>query len=199
MTTEENHSTWQKSNPSANYCGFQSWAINKFHRMNHLTKHHWYGSRRPTRILLLTAQHKSLPGLTSLVFNCIDQMDMYDMETTSWIHRSCMSQGTIQAGGDSVMVWGMCSWSDMGPLSRYDSDRWHIGMHLGYSHASIHVHSDGLCQFQQDNATPHSSRIATEWLQEQSSEFKHLWWLPNSPDMNIQQAYVGCISFLFIV
>ncbi|GFT49119.1 transposable element Tcb2 transposase [Trichonephila clavipes] len=28
-------------------------------------------------------------------------------------------------------------------------------------------------------------RIATEWLQEHSSEFRHFHWLPNSPDMNI--------------
>ena len=30
-------------------------------------------------------------------------------------------QGTVQAGGGSVMVWGVCSWSDMGLLIRLDT------------------------------------------------------------------------------
>ncbi|GFU75713.1 uncharacterized protein TNCV_1651731 [Trichonephila clavipes] len=30
------------------------------------------------------------------------------------------------------------------------------------------VHSDGLVEFQQDNATPHTSKIAPEWFQEHS-------------------------------
>ncbi|GBM69581.1 hypothetical protein AVEN_261647-1 [Araneus ventricosus] len=47
------------------------------------------------------------------------------------------------------------------------------------------VHSDGLGQFQQDNATPHASRVATKWLQEHSSDFRHFHWLPKSPEMNI--------------
>ncbi|GBN93072.1 hypothetical protein AVEN_94016-1 [Araneus ventricosus] len=41
------------------------------------------------------------------------------------------------------------------------------------------VNSDGLRQFQQDNATPHASRVATKWLQE------HFHWPPKSPEMNI--------------
>ncbi|GFW92823.1 transposable element tcb2 transposase [Trichonephila clavipes] len=49
------------------------------------------------------------------------------------------------------------------------------------------VHSDGLGEFQQDNATLHTSRITTEWLQEPSSEFRHCRWSPKSPDMNIIQ------------
>ncbi|GBL93571.1 hypothetical protein AVEN_63703-1 [Araneus ventricosus] len=47
------------------------------------------------------------------------------------------------------------------------------------------VHSEGLGEFQQDYATPHTSRIATEWLQEHSSDFRHFRWKPKSPDMNI--------------
>ncbi|GBL85284.1 hypothetical protein AVEN_222749-1 [Araneus ventricosus] len=47
------------------------------------------------------------------------------------------------------------------------------------------VHSDGLRQFQQDNATPHSSRVSTNWLQEHSSDFRHFHWLRKSPEMNI--------------
>ncbi|GBL84798.1 hypothetical protein AVEN_93833-1 [Araneus ventricosus] len=47
------------------------------------------------------------------------------------------------------------------------------------------VHSDRFGKFQQDNATPHASRVATEWLQEHSSDFRHFHWPPKSPDMNI--------------
>ncbi|GBM50171.1 hypothetical protein AVEN_50065-1 [Araneus ventricosus] len=47
------------------------------------------------------------------------------------------------------------------------------------------VHSDGLGQFQQDNATTHASRVAIKWLQEHSSDFRHFHWLPKSPKMNI--------------
>ncbi|GBM11976.1 hypothetical protein AVEN_209660-1 [Araneus ventricosus] len=52
---------------------------------------------------------------------------------------------------------------------------------------SIHpiVHSDVLGQFLQDNATPHASRVATKWLQEHSSDFRHFHWSPKSPEMNI--------------
>ncbi|GBM47511.1 hypothetical protein AVEN_211132-1 [Araneus ventricosus] len=37
----------------------------------------------------------------------------------------------------------------------------------------------------QDNATPHASRVATKWLQEHSSDFRHFHWPPKSPEMNI--------------
>ncbi|GBN00501.1 hypothetical protein AVEN_37287-1 [Araneus ventricosus] len=47
------------------------------------------------------------------------------------------------------------------------------------------VHSDGLGQFQKDHATPHVSRVATKWLQEHSSDFRHFHWPPKSPEMNI--------------
>ncbi|GBN85786.1 hypothetical protein AVEN_167945-1 [Araneus ventricosus] len=47
------------------------------------------------------------------------------------------------------------------------------------------VHSNGLGQFLQDNTTPHASRVATKWLQEHSSDFRHFHWPPKSPEMNI--------------
>ncbi|GFX18200.1 transposable element Tcb2 transposase [Trichonephila clavipes] len=47
------------------------------------------------------------------------------------------------------------------------------------------VHFDGLGELQQDNVTPHTSRIATEWLQEHSSKLRYVCCLPKSPDMNI--------------
>ncbi|GFQ96684.1 transposable element Tcb2 transposase [Trichonephila clavata] len=77
----------------------------------------------------------------------------------------------------------------MGSLIRLDTtltgDRFAsiLSYHL-HSFMSI-VHSDELGEFQQDNATPHTSRIATEWLQEHSFEFKHFRWPPKPTDMNI--------------
>ncbi|GBN08465.1 hypothetical protein AVEN_52389-1 [Araneus ventricosus] len=37
----------------------------------------------------------------------------------------------------------------------------------------------------QDNATPHASRVATKWLQEHSSDFRHFLWPPKSSETNI--------------
>ncbi|GBN73769.1 hypothetical protein AVEN_204609-1 [Araneus ventricosus] len=77
----------------------------------------------------------------------------------------------------------------MGPLIRLETtvtgDRYLsiLSDHL-HSFMSI-VHSDGLGQFQQDNATPHASRVATKWFQEHSSDFRHFHWPPKSPEMNI--------------
>ncbi|GFV19082.1 transposable element tcb2 transposase [Trichonephila clavipes] len=83
----------------------------------------------------------------------------------------------------------VCNWRDMRPLIRLDmtltDDKYvNILPDLLHPFMSI-VHSDGLGEFQQDNATPHTSIIATEGLQEHSSEFRHFRWLPKSPDTNI--------------
>jgi hypothetical protein len=97
--------------------------------------------------------------------------------------------GTFQADGGSVMVWDVCNWSEMGPLICLDATQVtfiYVCILADLLHPFISiVHSDGLVQFQQDNAIPHTSRIHTESLQEYSSEFKPHHWLPNSPDMNI--------------
>ncbi|GFY27391.1 transposable element Tcb2 transposase [Trichonephila clavipes] len=98
-------------------------------------------------------------------------------------------QMTVQVSGGSVMIWDVCSWRDMGPLISLDTtltgDRYvSILSDLLHPFMSI-VHSDGFREFQQNNATPQTSRIATEWLQEHSSEFRHFRWPPKSPGMNI--------------
>ncbi|GBO41037.1 hypothetical protein AVEN_250162-1 [Araneus ventricosus] len=46
------------------------------------------------------------------------------------------------------------------------------------------VHSEEFGQFQQDSATPHTSRVATKWLQEHSSDFRHFHCPPKFPDIN---------------
>ncbi|GFY14820.1 transposable element Tcb2 transposase [Trichonephila clavipes] len=75
-------------------------------------------------------------------------------------------QGTVQAGGGSVMVWSVCGWHDMRPLIRLDTtliDDKYVSILFDYLHPFISiVHSNGFGEFQQDNATPYTSRIATE-------------------------------------
>ncbi|GBN81596.1 Glycine receptor subunit alpha-3, partial [Araneus ventricosus] len=96
---------------------------------------------------------------------------------------------TVQSGGASVVVFGVCSWRDMGPLIRLETTltggRYFsiLSDHL-HSFMSV-VHSDGLGQSQQDNVTPHASRVATKWLQEHSYNFRHFHWPPKFPEMNI--------------
>ncbi|GFT14344.1 transposable element Tcb2 transposase [Trichonephila clavipes] len=103
---------------------------------------------------------------------------------------STCQQGTFQVGRGSVMVLGACNWLDMGPLICVDTtltgDRYTSFLfdHLHRFFISI-VHSDRLGEFQEDNATTHVSRIATEVLQEHSSEFRHFRWPSKSPDMSI--------------
>ncbi|GBL86225.1 hypothetical protein AVEN_205224-1 [Araneus ventricosus] len=77
----------------------------------------------------------------------------------------------------------------MGPLIRLETtltDDRYLSILPDHLHSSMSiVHSDRLGQFQQDNATPHASRVATKWLQEHSSDFRHFHWPPKSPEMNI--------------
>ncbi|GBN81633.1 hypothetical protein AVEN_53884-1 [Araneus ventricosus] len=47
------------------------------------------------------------------------------------------------------------------------------------------VDSDEFGQFQEDSATPHTSRLATKWLQEHFSNFRQFHCPPKSPGMNI--------------
>ncbi|GBO03734.1 hypothetical protein AVEN_260224-1 [Araneus ventricosus] len=145
----------------------------------------------------------TLLGLTSLVPNCIGRMHVYEYEDNInnpyWIIHPVCQQGTVLSGGASVMVWDVCSWRDMGPLIRLETTL-RGGMYLSilsdhlYSCMSI-VHSDGLGQFQQDNATLHASRVATKWLQEHSFDFRHFHWPPKSPEMNITEDIRDCLLY----
>ncbi|GFY22297.1 transposable element Tcb2 transposase [Trichonephila clavipes] len=99
-------------------------------------------------------------------------------------------QGTVQADGDSVMVWSVCSGRDMGPLIRLNTTL--IGdRYVSILSGQLHQFTCPLCistdfiRIHQDNVAHHTSGIATEWLQEYSSEFRQFHWPPKSPDMNI--------------
>ncbi|GFQ97004.1 DDE_3 domain-containing protein [Trichonephila clavata] len=66
---------------------------------------------------------------------------------------------TVQGGGGSVMVWGLCSWPEMGPLILLDST---ITGQRYVNILSNHMHSFMSCehyfigrgQFQKYNAPP---------------------------------------------
>ncbi|GFX51787.1 transposable element Tcb2 transposase [Trichonephila clavipes] len=98
-------------------------------------------------------------------------------------------QGTVQAGGGSVMVWGVCNWRDMRPLIRLDATlpgNRYVSILSDHLQPLISiVYYDGFGEFQQDNAPPHTSGISTKELQEYSFKFRHFRWTPKSSDMNI--------------
>ncbi|GFV43906.1 transposable element Tcb2 transposase [Trichonephila clavipes] len=156
-----------------------------------------FQSRRPTRVPLLTARYKALRLAWAHQYRhwIVDDwkhVAWYDESRFQWNpadgrFRVCRQphesmdptcqQGTFQASGGSVMVWGVCSWRDMGPLMCLDTtltgDR-NVSILSDHLHLFMFImHSDGLGELQQDNATPHTSRIATQWPQEHVSEFKH--------------------------
>ncbi|MBJ5491542.1 transposase [Salmonella enterica subsp. enterica serovar Derby] len=101
---------------------------------------------------------------------------------------SCQ-QGTLQAGGGGILVWGLFTWTEMGPLVRVTSSL------TGQRYREIlddHVlpfvrlqHPTGDLSLQQDNAPCHRSRIVSEWLDEHSSDVTSLPWPARSPDLNI--------------
>ncbi|GFX04366.1 DUF1758 domain-containing protein [Trichonephila clavipes] len=96
---------------------------------------------RDTRVPLLTARHKALrlvwarqhPHLTIDDWKHVAwsdesrfQLNRIDGRVRVWrqSHESMdptCQQETVQAGGGFVMVWGVCSWRDMGPLIRLDT------------------------------------------------------------------------------
>nr|KAF6360109.1 hypothetical protein mMyoMyo1_011067 [Myotis myotis] len=98
------------------------------------------------------------------------------------MHPTCMST-TLQAGGGSVMVWGMFSWHDLGSLIHVEqrltstaylsiiADQVHPIMLMAYPNG------DGF--FQQDNGPCHGARIVQEWFQEHEGDFT-----TKSPDLN---------------
>ncbi|GFV58963.1 transposable element Tcb2 transposase [Trichonephila clavipes] len=166
---------------------------------------------QPTRVSLLTARHTAL--LLTLARQH-RHWTVHDQKHVAWYdesrfqlnradgrvqvwrqpHKSMKptcQQETVQAGGGSLMVWvwGVCSWRNMGPLIRLDTtltSDWYVSILSDHLHSFMSiVHSDELVEFQQDNATPHTSRIATYWFQEHSSQFGHFRWPPKSSDINV--------------
>ncbi|GFV37927.1 transposable element Tcb2 transposase [Trichonephila clavipes] len=97
-------------------------------------------------------------------------------------------KGTVQADGGSVVVWGVCSWCYMGPLIRLDTtltgDRYVSNLSDQLHPFMSIMHYDALEKFHQDNAPPHTFRIAIERLQKHSSGLRNFRCSLKSPDMN---------------
>ena len=100
---------------------------------------------------------------------------------------SCQ-QGTVQAGGGSILVWGVFTWHELGPLVHLNTsltgDRYVtlLGDHLQPFMDFMYPHNDGI--FQQDNAPCHRAGVVQNWFEEHSGEFRRMVWPPRSPDMN---------------
>ncbi|KFM66230.1 Transposable element Tcb1 transposase, partial [Stegodyphus mimosarum] len=126
-------------------------------------------------------------------------------ETSERNHPATIA-GTVQAGGGSIMVWGMFSWHSLGSLIIVE------GTMDQYKYASVledHVHpymrivfpqDDGIFQqdnarchtaasglptaiFQQDNARPHVARIVQGFFVNRQIDL--LPWPGRSPDLSL--------------
>ncbi|GBO14248.1 hypothetical protein AVEN_231173-1 [Araneus ventricosus] len=126
-----------------------------------------------------------LPGLTSLVSNCIGWIDMY------WYGENLMSPWTQHVNRELFNLvkplWWYGAFEVGSDTSRHDSDMDRCVSNLSYRlppFMSI-VPSDEFGQFQRHSSTPHTSRVAKKWIQEHSLDFRHFHCPPKSPDMNI--------------
>nr|KAF6379110.1 hypothetical protein mMyoMyo1_009944 [Myotis myotis] len=103
------------------------------------------------------------------------------------MHPTCMST-ILQAGGGSVMVWGMFFWLDLGSLihveQRLNSTTYLSIIANQVQPIMLMVYPKGDGFFQQDNAPCHSAYIVQEWFQEHEGDFTLLRWPPQSPDLN---------------
>ncbi|MBJ3215703.1 transposase [Salmonella enterica subsp. enterica serovar Corvallis] len=167
-----------------------------------------YRNHRPTRVPLLTAHHRA-QRLAWAREHRLWTLDMW--ENVAWTDESRFTlvhadgrvrvrrkpheamdpscqQGTLQACGDGILVWGLFTGTDMGPLVRVTSSL------TGQRYREIlddHVlpfvrlqHPTGDLSLQQDNAPCHRSRIVSKWLNEHSSDVTSLPWPARSPDLN---------------
>nr|KAF6330375.1 hypothetical protein mMyoMyo1_012365 [Myotis myotis] len=167
-----------------------------------------YGSRRPVRTPFLSAvtkikrlqfsqEHKdwTVEHWKKVMWSDESRFQLHhaDSRVRIWqkqhesMHPTCMST-SLQAGGGSVMVWGMFSWHDLGPLIRVEQ-RLNSTTYLSIIADQVHpimlmAYPNGDGFFQQDNAPCHGARIVQEWFQEHEGDFALLRWPPRSPDLN---------------
>ena len=95
-------------------------------------------------------------------------------------------------GGVSQMIWGCFVGNKLGPIALIDgtvNTAVYIDV-LGDKFLSFidALHADGIMNivYQQDNASPHVSKITRQWLMDSAQEhgFFVMEWPANSPDMN---------------
>ena len=103
------------------------------------------------------------------------------------MNASCQ-QGTVQAGGGSVMVWGVFIWNGLGPLVQLNRSLTAngyvqlLGDHLQPFMDVMFPTNDGL--FMDDNAPCHRATTVRDWFDEHSGQLQRMIWPPRSPDMN---------------
>ncbi len=166
-----------------------------------------YSSRRPHRVLLLSAKNRK----QRLQFTQAHQnWTIEDWKNVAWSDESRFllrhSDGrvrmrrkehesmdpschvsTVQAGG-GVMVWGILSWHTLGPLVPIEhclNATAYLSIVADHVHpfmTTVYTSSDGY--FQQDNAPCHKAQIISDWFLEHDNEFTLLKWPPQSPDLN---------------
>lgn len=167
-----------------------------------------YGSRRPTRVPLLTARHRlqrlswarehigwSLDQWKTVAWSDESRFQLVraDGRVRVWrrpheaMDPNCQ-QGTVQAGGGSIMVWAVFTWHGLGPLVQLNRSLTGNGYvqlltdHLQPFMDFMYPNNDGI--FMDDNAPCHRARTVRDWFEEHSGQFQRMIWPPRSPDMN---------------
>ncbi len=168
-----------------------------------------YSSRRPHRVLLLSAKNRK----QRLQFTQAHQnWTIEDWKNVAWsdesrfllqhsdgrvriwrkehenMDPSCLVS-TVQAGCCGEMVWGIFSWHTLGPLVPIE----HCLNATAYlSIVSDHVHPfmttvypSSYGYFHHDNAPCYKAQIISNWFLEHDNEFTLLKWPPQSPDLSL--------------
>ncbi|GFW03133.1 transposable element Tcb2 transposase [Trichonephila clavipes] len=103
------------------------------------------------------------------------------------MHSACQV-GTVQGHDRSIMVWGIFSGHCLESLISIPTSLKGIrcveslGDHLHPFVLFCCPHGNEV--FQQDKCTSHKSRLATGWLDKNSSDFSVINWPPRNPDLN---------------
>ncbi|GFU64159.1 transposable element Tcb1 transposase [Trichonephila clavipes] len=91
---------------------------------------------------------------------------------------------TVKHGGGSLMVWGAISWRGLGTLVTLHGKvkaAHYVNILGDQAHSFVQTSFPGECPlYQNDNAPIHTAKIA-----EHEGEVDHLYWPPQSPDLNI--------------
>ncbi len=147
-----------------------------------------YSSRRPHRVPLLSAKNRK----QRIQFTQAQQnWTIVDWENVAWsdesrfllrhsdgrvriwlkehesMDPSCLVS-TVQAGGGSLMVWGIFSWHTLGPLVPIEH-RLNATAYLSIVADHVHpfmitVYPSSDDYFQQDNAPCHKAQIISDWF-----------------------------------
>jgi hypothetical protein len=92
-------------------------------------------------------------------------------------------QDTVQAGGGSILVWGVFTWLQLGPLVHLNAsltgDRY---VTLLDDHLQLFMNV--MTPTTMGNAPCNRAGVVQYLFEEHSGEFRRMVWPPRSPDMN---------------